>query len=196
MLFTIGHSNHSIEHFVDLLKRHHVQVVADVRSSPFSRHFSQFNASNLKAYLKRQGIQYVPMGEQLGGRPKDESFYDAQGHADYGEMSKADFYLDGLERLKKGIEAYRVAIMCSEENPNECHRRLLIVRSLIEQDAAYADEIAHIRRDGQLQSEKELVANDVKPQSHLFSEVKTAWRSPKSIRLDSQEKVLKPSSAS
>jgi uncharacterized protein (DUF488 family) len=196
VLFTIGHSNHSVEHFTSLLNQHNVQVVADVRSSPFSRHFPQFNADNLRTYLMSQGIQYVPMGEQLGGRPKNDEFYDYEGHANYAEMSKAGFLLEGLDRIKTGMSHYRIAIMCSEENPNECHRRLLIVRTLIKQDETYIDAVYHIRRDGQLQSERMMWEKDLKPQGDLFGEVKTLWRSPKSIRLDLREKVLKSSSTS
>jgi uncharacterized protein (DUF488 family) len=193
-LFTVGHSNHALEHFLSLLERYRIEALADVRSSPFSRQFPQFNTNELKVILKSQEIAYVPMGEQLGGRPREERLYDAEGHANYRLMARTELFLGGLERLKRGIERYRVAIMCSEENPNECHRRLLVVRALCEQDPAYEDEIVHIRRDGRLEPEREL-QNLERTQMNWFEEVSQLWRSPKPIRLVSPEKPHKTSSA-
>ena len=141
----------------------------------------------MQPFLKKHGIQYVWL-EELGGRPKESSLYDIEGHADYLGMSKTEYFLSGLERLKTGMARYRVAIMCSEENPNECHRRLLVVKALCFADSAYAQEIAHIRSDGRLETELELQIKEAKNQDNWFGEV-TQWRSPKPIRLVSQARV-------
>jgi hypothetical protein len=103
MLFTIGHSNHPIEDFVKLLKQHKIEVLADVRSQPYSRMHPHYNAEALKTELSKHGVKYVPMGEQLGGRPKRQWMYDSEGHADYRKMSQDESFLEGLERLEKGM---------------------------------------------------------------------------------------------
>jgi uncharacterized protein (DUF488 family) len=185
MLLTIGHSNHSLEHFLGLLEQHGVEVLADVRSQPYSRYLPHFNARELQRALKEKGISYLWL-EQLGGRPKEARYYDADGHADYAAMSQADYFVEGLERLKRGMEQYRVAIMCSEEDPNDCHRRLLIVRALCEGDPAYAKEIAHIRKDGRLEREEEMREQE-QPKSRQAAlwdapQPEQRWRSPKPIR--------------
>lgn len=162
-----------------MLAAQQVEVLADVRSLPASRYSPHFNRAPLQQALRQQGMQYVWL-EALGGRPKQRRYYDANGHADYLAMSQADFFLHDLARLKRGMESYRVALMCSEENPNECHRRLLIVRTLCQHDPAYADEIAHIRKGGVVQSEHALQADEQNTQLSLW-EQEDVWRSPKPI---------------
>lgn len=162
-----------------MLAAQQVEVLADVRSVTASRYSPHFNRVPLQQALRQKGMQYVWL-EALGGRPKQRSYYDANGHADYRAMSQADFFLHDLERLKQGMEKYRVALMCSEENPNECHRRLLIVRTLCQHDPAYTDEIAHIRKGGILQGESDLQAAEQSSQLSLWRQ-EELWRSPKPI---------------
>ncbi|MER3480019.1 MAG: hypothetical protein C4327_05885 [Meiothermus sp.] len=187
MLYTIGHSNHHPEAFAQLLKTYGIEALADVRSSPFSRHFPHFNAPELKKLLKAIGIRYVPMGSELGGRPQSPDLYDAEGHADYAKMSRTEVFRQGLERLRQGMKRYRVALMCSEEDPNECHRRLLIVRVLCDEEPGLCELVAHIRGNGELQRESELRCREQTEQP-LFTEAKP-WRSPKSIRSASPTKA-------
>ena len=182
MLFTIGHSNHSQETFLELLRLHEVEVLADVRSQPSSRYSPHFNAALLKQALQGCGLKYVWL-EELGGRPKEARYYDHEGHADYAAMSTAPFFLTGLERLKSGMARFRIALMCSEENPDECHRRLLIVKTLCEHDRAYRDEITHIRRGGRLETEADKLGTEQRLQPALWGVVEESkWRSPKPIR--------------
>jgi len=179
-LFTIGHSNHDWETFVDLLLQHRIQVLADVRSQPWSRYTTHFNREAMQAELKRIGVQYLFMGDQLGGRPPGEDFYDDQGHVLYFRVAESPTFLAGIDRLRTGIQKYRVAIMCSEEDPTVCHRFLLVTRVLAERGVS----IEHIRGDGSLQSE-EIVCNlsrDNRLQGMLFQEMeKDTWRSLKSV---------------
>src|SRR5215467_10995764 len=129
-IFTIGHSNHSTETFIKLLSEAAIQVLVDIRSYPVSKFASQFDAKQLKNDLVANGFKYVFMGAELGGRPKGEEFYDDDGHVIYSLVATTPLFLQGIYRLEKGIQNYRVAIMCSEENPLDCHRRLLIGRVL------------------------------------------------------------------
>ncbi|HEX2913364.1 MAG TPA: DUF488 domain-containing protein [Chloroflexia bacterium] len=165
-IFTIGHSNHSIEAFLELLQSHQIEVLVDIRSQPYSRYSSQFNAPELKQAIKRTDLKYLYMGKELGGRPENREFYDQAGHVLYNKVAQSTLFLSGIARLEQGIENFRVAIMCSEEDPLNCHRRLLVGRVLKERGI----NLAHIRGDGALQSEADLVKPQPDIQLSLFLE--------------------------
>lgn len=152
-VFTIGHSTHSFETFTDLLKKNGVQVVVDVRSNPYSRYAPQYNTNHLSQALARVGIKYLFMGKELGGRPKGEQFYNDEGYVLYSCIAQTTAFKKGILRLESGLEKFKVAIMCSEEDPTACHRRLLIGRVLRE----HGVQIKHIRGDGGIQTEKTLI---------------------------------------
>jgi len=151
-IFTIGHSNHEIQRFIDLLKSNEIQVLVDIRSSPYSRFAPQFNKHDFKKTIQAAGIKYLFLGKELGGKPEDPEFYDPEGFALYSRIAKSPLFLEGIERLINGIRNYRVVLMCSEENPAHCHRRLLVGRVLNEKGV----QIQHIRGDGGVQSEDEV----------------------------------------
>lgn len=155
-LFTVGHSNHSLDAFVALLRQHAIEVLVDVRSQAHSRYSPQFDAPELKVSLPESVIRYLFLGRELGGRPDGEQYYDGEGHVRYDRIAETPLFHEGIARLERGVEQYRVAIMCSEENPTECHRRLLIGRVLGEKGV----EVVHIRGDGRLQPEDELKAEE------------------------------------
>jgi hypothetical protein len=148
-IFSVGHSNQTLEQLIDLLRQHTIQAVVDTRSYPVSKFSSQFNRSVLEQVLPQHAIRYVFRGAELGGRPRGDDFYDDEGHVLYSRVAEADFFLDGIGRLERGIRKYRVALLCSEENPEHCHRRLLIGRVL----AGRGIRMTHIRGDGRLESE-------------------------------------------
>jgi uncharacterized protein (DUF488 family) len=152
VIYSIGHSNKSFEAFADLLTQHEIEVVADVRSQPYSRYAVHFSAAPLKAALEVAGFKYVFLGSQIGGKPKDTSLYDEEGYVRYDVIAESEAFRAGIERLLVGIEKYRVAIMCGEENPTGCHRRNLIAPALRE----HSVEILHIRANGELQTEEDL----------------------------------------
>jgi uncharacterized protein (DUF488 family) len=139
-LFTIGHSNHPIERFIALLTRHGVTALADVRSVPRSRFNPQFNRERLDAALREAGIAYVFLGDALGGKP------DAPGGRDYNKMAAAPSFQAGLARVRDGTTRHRVALMCAEKEPLDCHRFVLVARHL-RHDLA----IQHILADGGLE---------------------------------------------
>ncbi len=139
-LFTIGHSNHPIERFIDLLTRHGVTALADVRSVPRSRFNPQFNRERLDAALRAANIAYVFLGDALGGKP------DAPSERDYKAMAAAPTFQAGLDRVRDGATRHRVALMCAEKEPLDCHRFVLVSRHL-RHDLA----IQHILADGTLE---------------------------------------------
>jgi uncharacterized protein (DUF488 family) len=151
-IFTIGHSNHSLEHFIDLLKEHHIEVLADVRSSPYSKYTPHFDYRSLKKSMPSVGMKYIFLGEELGGIPAEKEFYDKQGYVLYKKIAESERFLEGISRLENEIKKHRVVIMCSEEDPWDCHRRLLVGRVLSERGVS----IIHIRGDGSLKPEEEL----------------------------------------
>jgi uncharacterized protein (DUF488 family) len=177
-VFTIGHSNHPAKKFAGLLKEHGIEVLVDTRSRPYSRHAPHFNARDIEASLSDDGIGYLFLGRELGGRPEGEEFYDAEGRVDYALVERSRPFLDGIHRLEREIRARRVALLCSEEDPTGCHRRLLIGRVLGERRIA----VRHIRGDGSVQTEGEAAGD----QPVLFPEREVSTR--KSIRSVSRKR--------
>ncbi len=179
-LFSVGHSNHDLETFIRLLQQHGIQVLADVRSQPFSAYTPHFNREMLQRELPAAGIKYVFMGDQLGGRPVGEQYYDAEGHVLYYLVADSPLFRQGVDRLKKGIQQFRVAMMCSEEDPTVCHRFLLVSRVMAE----HGIDIQHIRGDGVLQSEEFVcgLSRDNRLQGVLFEEMENdTWKSLRSV---------------
>ena len=146
-IFTIGHSTHWLETFIALLKQHDITVVADVRSAPYSRFAPQFNKKSLEHRLKVNGIRYVFLGRELGARSEDRTCYE-NGRVEYQRLAKTDLFRDGIERIIRGANSYRIALMCAEKEPLECHRTLLVGRELVE----HGLQVAHILADGRLES--------------------------------------------
>jgi uncharacterized protein (DUF488 family) len=130
-VYSLGHSNLPIDAFLALLRHAEISAIADVRSSPHSSRSPWFGQKELKQSLRSVGIAYAFLGKELGGRPRDPALYRA-GVADYSAMAATLPYLQGLERLLAGAERHRVAMVCSEKDPLECHRCLLVGRSLSE----------------------------------------------------------------
>lgn len=128
-ILTVGHSTLPYESFRDILREHAVEAIADVRSVPYSRRFPHFNRPELKERLRKDNISYVFLGTELGGRPDNQSLF-SHGVADYEKMALTAPFNRGLERLIEGSSKLRVALMCSEQNPLDCHRCLLVGRAL------------------------------------------------------------------
>jgi uncharacterized protein (DUF488 family) len=151
-IYSIGHSNQPMEAFLELLIKHSVQALIDVRSHPYSRYVPHFNSPELAHAAGHVNIQYLFMGKELGGRPDGEEFYDADDHVMYSRVAESPLFLKGIKRLEEIGKASRVAIMCSEEDPTACHRHLLIGRIL----ARRGINLLHIRGDGHIQTAEEL----------------------------------------
>ncbi|MGB6722015.1 MAG: DUF488 domain-containing protein [Terracidiphilus sp.] len=181
-VYTIGHSAHSVEELIGLLIGRAIDVVVDTRSAPYSRFAPQFDREVLRQSLVESGIKYLFLGGELGGRPKNPAYYDDHGRVLYGRMKTDEDFAAGIERLERGIAAFRVALLCGEEDPAHCHRRLLVGRVLVER----GHEILHIRADGRLQTDAEVAAESGKPlvngQPALFAELdEDQWRSTASV---------------
>lgn len=154
VIYTIGHSNHTEQTFFDLLERHTISAVVDVRSVPYSRYTSQFNRETLKGRLNEGDIDYHFMGNWLGGRSDDPSDYDPDGQVQYDLLAKSERFQDGLESLVRGARDRQIALMCSEGRPEDCHRSLLLAEALREQYPNVA--VVHILPSGETQSHEAL----------------------------------------
>ena len=151
-IFTIGHSNHSWESFSPLLDRHEIELLVDVRSNPVSRFAPFANHRTLPGLLESVGKEYEFMGGPLGGKPNSSAMYDDKGKPDYHKMRSLDEFQEAIEILAGMASRRQTVILCSEEDPSLCHRRLLLGPSL---EAAGCD-LLHIRGDGDLQSNGQL----------------------------------------
>lgn len=145
-ILTIGHSTHTLERFIALLKQHGVTAVADVRSAPYSRLNPQFNKADLERSLQAQGIRYVFLGRELGARSDDPACYQ-KGRVQYARLARTEAFRQGIERLRRGAAKHRIACLCAEREPLECHRTLLVARALDDEGV----EVAHIHGDGRLE---------------------------------------------
>lgn len=143
IIFTIGHSNHAIGGFIALLKGAGVDAVADVRSIPYSKRHPQYQKEPLSRSLKAVGIAYVFLGRELGARPDDPSCYE-NGRAVYDRIAATPAFAEGLQRVEDGAGRHKIALMCAEREPLECHRTLLVSRHL----KARGNAIQHILSDG------------------------------------------------
>jgi uncharacterized protein (DUF488 family) len=142
-VYTIGHSNHDVGTFVALLRGAGITAVADVRSVPYSRRHPQFCKDTLSASLHAASIAYAFLGDRLGARPKDRGCYRA-GRTDYRLIAETEAFREGLRRVEQGAERYRIALMCAEREPLDCHRTLLVARHLQRRGL----RIVHILADG------------------------------------------------
>ena len=145
-VYTIGHSNHPVEHFLHLLGQHGIEAVADVRSSPYSRFNPQYNRENLQGSLQAAGIRYVFLGRELGARSEDPSCY-RDNQVQYDRLARTGLFRSGIRRVLEGADQYRIALMCAEKEPLQCHRTILVTRELEKQGMA----IRHILADGSLE---------------------------------------------
>lgn len=152
-IYTVGHSNHSIEKFIGLLSANGVTAIADVRSQPFSRRNPQFNKERLAATLAQHGIAYVFLGRELGARSEDPACY-KDGRVQYARLAASPIFKSGIERVLAGSQKYRLALMCAEKEPLDCHRTLLVCRALDQVGVS----IAHILADATVEPQEKTMA--------------------------------------
>jgi len=152
-VYTIGHSNHPIERFIQMLRDADITAIADVRSVPYSRRWPQFGRGPLERSLADAGIAYVYLGKELGGRPDDPALQ-RDGKPDYHRMAATPEFHAGLDRVVRGTQRYRIALMCAEREPLACHRFLLVSPPLVERGLA----VRHILADGTIEPHEDTAA--------------------------------------
>lgn len=170
-LLTLGHSTHSIERFVSLLKNAGATAVADVRSSPYSRYSPQYSKEALRASLSDAGIAYSFLGKEFGARSLDPSCY-RNGKVQYARLERSAPFAAGVERVLEGLKKFRIAFVCAERDPIECHRALLVARAFSDRGKS----VSHIHSDGTLESH-----------SRLESRLLVAWKLPEGDMFKSKD---------
>ena len=146
-IYTVGHSNHTGERFVELLRAHGVTAIADVRSMPYSRRNPQFNREHLRAALKGAAMQYVFLGKELGARSEDECCY-VNDKVQFALLARTPLFRSGIERVVEGVRSHKIALMCAEKDPLDCHRTILVARTL----AQAGLRIVHVLSDGAVET--------------------------------------------
>jgi uncharacterized protein (DUF488 family) len=166
-VYTVGHSNGTIERLVGMLQQHAISAIADVRSQPYSRFNPQFNRDVLASSLKSAGLEYVFLGHELGARSDDPACY-RNGRAQYSLMAKTSVFERGIARLLAGTERFQVAMLCAEKEPLACHRGILVGRHLYEKGV----RVCHILEEGTLEDHEASLARLLQMQgiqeNHLF----------------------------
>ena len=168
-VFTIGHSTHHIDYFIELLKTHEVDCIIDVRSQPYSRIAPQFNKEILISDLKDRKILYAHFEKEFGARHTSPALLDADKKVDFDKVRASAEFHQGVERIKKALDLeYTIALMCSEAEPFDCHRFSMVSYQLIRENV----EVCHILKDGNLKEnselEKELINKYIKKLDPLF----------------------------
>jgi uncharacterized protein (DUF488 family) len=164
-----------------------IEFVVDVRSYPYSRIAPHFNREGLDIAFREIGVRYLFLGEELGGRPSRREHYDEQGHALYDRMAEEPAFRAAVQRLLSGCRENRIALLCSEGQPHECHRRLLVGKVL----ADHGVQLRHILPTGAVNHEDLVPLEYGDAQETLFGE-EAAWRSTRSV---SHRRRLSASSA-
>ncbi|HEY0686819.1 MAG TPA: DUF488 domain-containing protein [Steroidobacter sp.] len=192
VIYTVGHSNHPLRQFLGLLQTQGVNLLADVRSTPYSRFNPQFRRDALAAALSEQGIDYLFLGEELGARSKDRSCYE-DGRVSYRKLAATDLFRQGIERLLAAAKTHTVAIMCAEKDPLDCHRTILVARELVRR----GESVTHILASGEVESHdqamhrlrdklkiepQDLFGGDVNEQAYDMRGQQIAYVDPKAAR--------------
>lgn len=141
-LYTIGHSTLPEGRFIELLKHFRIEYLLDVRSTPYSRYVPQYNKDKIENVLCGAGIQYAHMGKRFGARQENKAFYNAEGYLDFECFRESAQFKAGLNNVKKGLEKYNIALMCTEKNPIDCHRAIMVARGF-ELDGTQVMHILH-----------------------------------------------------
>lgn len=149
VVWTIGHSNMSIERFLELLHAHEIELLVDVRTAPYSRHWPQFSRDTLAHSVQANGVAYLFLGRELGGKPDDPALRGPHGLPDYDAIAATPLYQEGIKRLIDLARERRTAFMCSEGGPAQCHRERLVARTL----RVEGWQVRHILTDGTIQQE-------------------------------------------
>ncbi len=151
-IYTVGHSRHSLDAFIGLLKQNRIERVVDVRGQPYSRYNPQFNREHLSRRLEESGIGYTWSGRHLSGRPREERFHGPQGNVLWDKLMSSPELNAALDSIAVEVRLHRIALVCAEEDPMRCHRRFLLTPPLIRRGI----RVLHIRGDGRTEPDSEI----------------------------------------
>lgn len=153
IIYTVGHSTHQLDYFLELLREYSVNCLLDVRSVAASAYNPQYNQEPLKIFLNSNGITYLHFAEEFGARHNDPELLDDEGKVDFEKVRKSWLFKNGVERLWQDVDkGLIIALMCSESEPFDCHRFSMISVALNREGF----EVKHIMKDKSLKTNAEL----------------------------------------
>ena len=151
-IYTIGYSGFRIDEFISRIKKYKINVVIDVRSSPYSQYFKEYNKENLDKVLKENRIHYRNYNLEFGARQIEKKYY-PNGYLDFELFSKSENFLSGVKKLESSIKQnYTFVLMCAEKDPYTCHRTILVARAFFK----LGYKIVHL-----MPNEKNLTQKDI-----------------------------------
>ena len=152
IIYTIGYSGFSINAFIDTLKRHGIRLVIDVRSSPYSSFYPDYNMDTLKATLLKNGIYYRNYADEFGARQNNKALY-AEGYLDFNLHCQSEAFIKGVTKLIDSLaQGYTFALMCAEKEPIRCHRTIMVSRRFFEKGYT----IIHILPNGAYTTQQDI----------------------------------------
>lgn len=142
IIYTVGHSTMPVDDFIKLIKMHDIDCIVDVRSTPYSQYAPQFNQAEIIYALKKAGVAYIYMGKELGARRDDATLYDEDGRLNFEKTAASPSFKSGIDRIMQGIKkGYTIALMCTEKDPMDCHRCILVGRKINNLENCYVENI-------------------------------------------------------
>lgn len=155
-IYTIGHSNYTVDKLIDMLKYYNINVVVDIRGTPYSKYNKQFDKEVIKYTLTKAGFLYIYMAKELAAKRENKISYNEEGYSNFEKVINEDDFINGIERLKKGCEkGYNIALLGAMQDPIRCHRSILVGRAL--RDAGF--NVKHILDDYSCASQEDIEVN-------------------------------------
>ena len=143
-IYTIGHSNYTVERLIDMLRHYNINCVVDIRGTPYSKYNIQFDKDTIKYTLTKAGFVYIYMGKELAAKRIRKNSYNNEGYSNFEEVIKEEEFKRGVERLKNGCEkGYKIILLGAMQDPIRCHRSILVGRELVKNDF----DVKHILDD-------------------------------------------------
>lgn len=155
-IYTIGHSNYSVEKLIDMLKFYDINCVVDIRGTPYSKYNIQFDKETIKYTLTHSGFVYIYMAKELAAKRINKQSYNSEGYSDFEKVIHEDDFINGIQRLKIGCEkGYKIALLGAMQEPIRCHRSILVGRALRD----YGFNVKHILDDYSIASQEDIEKN-------------------------------------
>lgn len=155
-IFTIGHSNYSIDRLIDMLRHFNIKCVVDVRGTPYSKYNVQFDKETIRYSLTKAGFIYIYMAKELAAKRLNKISYNDEGYADFEKVIHEDDFKKGVERLRDGCrKGYKIVILGAMQDPIRCHRSILVGRALRE----YGFNVKHILDDYSIAYQEDIEQN-------------------------------------
>ncbi len=152
-IYTIGYTSFQINDFIETLIKYKITCLIDVRSTPYSQHYSDYNKDTLEITLKNKEIIYRNYAHEFGARQENTIFYANGGYLDFNKFTSSNQFLEGVKKVTKGIEkGYKFALMCAEKDPINCHRSIMLGKGF--KELGY--NVDHIKANGQVETQCEI----------------------------------------